>query len=1000
MADPVHVCLARLVVSLLLAFGSFAASAQAQDETRVTVRVLDQQSKRGVALARVVISGPAQRLGYTDATGSVTFDGVPAGLYRMTLAAPAYQLGRAQFDVHAGETVAVEATLVSTKLPAVIGSVTVHSAPSSGVTDYGRTGAVRKTNDSLPDALRFDPNAFVGDDGSVSINGAPASSTAYTLDGIPLGGGGGPGFDARRINADLFSAVSVSQDPTNGGTAGSVDLRSYEPTIAFQSALAARFASNADSSLSSVVTGSTGNLGYVLSGAAQGRNGALAGQRFFDASGSDYVHGDAAFTGGLLAKLRLGLTSTQSLSATALRQNTRADETCADFGALVPCGWGPGVGDTSSLALAGATYTGVFDRLSVLAVPYARSERYDENLLGRSSFGVPDPAAATVASVTDGVRASATFDATDRAQYELATSVSRTRFTSNATDGASSSVTALDRLFEDASLGVRLRVSNALTVRPGLRWTRADTQSHASTDLSATWSPRRTDTVAVAYAPRRYGVSTAFRGALAAPASVTLDCAGADALATGGGDASTDPATSQLRASWQHQGKTVRTIISAFRAHLVDALIPGYVNAAALAAGEVPPGYAAAISTLYRSPMGCDAAAPLALSDVLVQQPVSIPAETTAGFSLAASARVGRSLLLVPAYTATYARADALDARFAAPRSVLVPGAQLPGIPMHRWSLVADYRRPSGGPEAILTLQHVGENNPSRLPGYTLLGAGLSLPTAHGTIVVSGYNLTNRFAGAFASPVDAVPLATNAGAPFALLARPLAGRRVTVSYDVAVGRGVAARAAATTSGLPDEAERNTVHRFDIDSLPATAPPLDEGLRDDPAAPSCVPEALRDADPILRALRTYAAALANAPDRAVVPAPRISGVTIAYHPLANGYELLFDMDRRTTLAVGRCGHFVYADRDDAQRLALGARPDLKSWQLDFRYEPRFGLFLVERAGLVTTGRGPRPPLPAAPPADPFQPVASAACTSAERPAVATLLQQLAPLLAGA
>ena len=994
MADSVLVRLTRIGAALLLALLAVGGGLCAQELSRVTVRVVDQASKRGIALARVIVSGPVQRFGYTDETGSVTIDGLPAGLYRMTVVAPAFQLGRAELTVREGETLAVDAALVSTAAPKAIGSVTVHSTPTSGVTDYSSGGAVRSTNQTLPDTLRFDPSASVGPDGSISLDGQSASATGYTLDGIPLGGGGG--FDARRINADLFSSVAVSHDPANGATAGSVDLRSFEPTIGFQTTLAGRTASNGDGSLSSIFTGSTGNLGYAFGAAVQGTDGPLEDQRFADTSGLDVLHQDATRTDGLLAKLRIGLSATQSLSVTGLRQTSQGDEVCDAFGTALPCGWGPGNGTTSSLSVLGATYAALFDKLSLQVVPYVRTDRYDQDLLDQIDFGVPAPASATVSSSTRGVRIGATFDASAATQYQFSGSASTTQYDSLASDGVDTVTTALDRLFEDVAIGARVRVNSTLSLTPDVRYTRADALGHGTTDLTANWSPSRTDTYTASLSPRRYGIGEAFTDALSAPSSLQFDCDGQDALASGAGEPATDPASSQARVTWQHRDRRIRTIVSAYRTHLTDALIPGYVNAGGLGT-LVPPGYLASANAYAHLPSACGAtAAPLTLADVMVQQPVTVPAETAQGFNLAVSATLARGLVLVPSYTATYATANVLGPEFAAPRSVLIPGAQLPGIPMHRWSLIADYAHRRGGPEEILTFQHVDANNPYWLPAYTVVGAGMAFPTPYGRLILSGYNLTNRFALPFASAADAVSLATNNGAPFAVLAQQLPPRNVTAAYSFTLGTGAATRPVATTSGL-DQAAANSVFRYDIDSLPTTAPSLEAGLRADPQAPSCVPEALRDADPLLRDLRTYVNAIGVAHDPSSVAVPHIPGVTIAYHALAAGYELLLTLDRRASLAVGRCGHFVYADRDQAQQLGLGQRVGLASWQLDFRYEPRFGLFLVERDTSITSHAN-RPPLPSTPPANPFVPVDGPRCTRAERPAIADLLGQLAPAFA--
>lgn len=191
-----------------------------------------------------------------------------------------------------------------------------------------------------------------------------------------------------------------------------------------------------------------------------------------------------------------------------------------------------------------------------------------------------------------------------------------------------------------------------------------------------------------------------------------------------------------------------------------------------------------------------------------------------------------------------------------------------------------------------------------------------------------------------------------------------------------------------------------MRRFDIAGLPDEAPKREEALRTDPAAPSCVPEALHDAEPLVRELRAYADALDAASDRASVPPAHIPGIAVAYHPLGTTYELLLNADRRASLALGRCGHFTYASAEDAAKLHLGERGDLKSWQLDFRYMPRFGLFLVERSGTLTThASGASASLPTAAPAAPFETVAGAACAANERPAVQTLLSALAPALSG-
>jgi hypothetical protein len=206
----------------------------------------------------------------------------------------------------------------------------------------------------------------------------------------------------------------------------------------------------------------------------------------------------------------------------------------------------------------------------------------------------------------------------------------------------------------------------------------------------------------------------------------------------------------------------------------------------------------------------------------------------------------------------------------------------------------------------------------------------------------------------------------------------------------AVG-GAALRGGDTVAPLSAPSDDDTVRRFDLDSLPDTAPRT-PFVSVDPAAPSCVPESLADARRILTALQRYAAQLDGAPDPATVPFPQIAGVTITRHPFGGGYELRFKMDQRATLAVARCGAFTYADRDDVNRAGIDDRTDLASWQLDFRYARRFGLYLVERPENVVAHAS-QAALPDAVPANAFATIASPTCRAADSRVAGELLQRL-------
>jgi hypothetical protein len=161
--------------------------------------------------------------------------------------------------------------------------------------------------------------------------------------------------------------------------------------------------------------------------------------------------------------------------------------------------------------------------------------------------------------------------------------------------------------------------------------------------------------------------------------------------------------------------------------------------------------------------------------------------------------------------------------------------------------------------------------------------------------------------------------------------------------------------------------------------------------------ACTPESLRDARAALDALGKGIEQLGKS------PSPKLSmdgvpGTHIEFRPHGTSYELLFSFDLRTTLGIGRCGAYAFADRATAERVGLEDRSDLKSWQQDFRYTPQFGLFLVERPNLILA-RAVRRALPSDGGAA-FTVNGGASCTESERGAVELLLRRLQHALSAA
>ena len=81
-------------------------------------------------------------------------------------------------------------------------------------------------------------------------------------------------------------------------------------------------------------------------------------------------------------------------------------------------------------------------------------------------------------------------------------------------------------------------------------------------------------------------------------------------------------------------------------------------------------------------------------------------------------------------------------------------------MPLQKAGIVLDYKAPNSMFEWLADAQHVGANNPNNLPAYTTFDAGVTAQLTRGTLTFAATNITNAYAGVFASPANAVPFTT------------------------------------------------------------------------------------------------------------------------------------------------------------------------------------------------------------------------------------------------
>src|ERR1700694_3464509 len=76
----------------------------------------------------------------------------------------------------------------------------------------------------------------------------------------------------------------------------------------------------------------------------------------------------------------------------------------------------------------------------------------------------------------------------------------------------------------------------------------------------------------------------------------------------------------------------------------------------------------------------------------------------------------------------------------------LIPNAQIPFVPLHKWSATLDYTF-GHNVEAQLATYHVSENNPHHLPAYTYSNLTVSLPVGNGLFCTTVHNIWQNWAG-------------------------------------------------------------------------------------------------------------------------------------------------------------------------------------------------------------------------------------------------------------
>ena len=225
-----------LVVWACLAACTLPVVAQTLEAGAIIVTVTDINTGKPIDNAQVfLLGGDTPESSLTNVKCILVFESVQPGSYRVRVDAEGYQQTNSPVDVGEAQRVRVTVALAPTAPLKTIASVVVKaSVVNITVEDVNSESAQRKVSQTLSDALNKLAGVSVDNDlygpGSsfnISLRGADASQTGYSLDGVRLSGAAAQAIGGAQ---DLFTGASVNFAPSAGNNAGTVNFNTLQPT--------------------------------------------------------------------------------------------------------------------------------------------------------------------------------------------------------------------------------------------------------------------------------------------------------------------------------------------------------------------------------------------------------------------------------------------------------------------------------------------------------------------------------------------------------------------------------------------------------------------------------------------------------------------------------------------------------------------------------------------------------------------------------------------------
>lgn len=724
--------------------------------------------------------------------------------------------------------------------------------------------------------------------------------------------------------------------------------------------------------------GTVGYVGISIGRAVNAVQSGLNGDRFADLTSEDYVHNSYTTVTGNAVKVRLPVASQiVTLQDTSLATNSA--EACDVKTGPLPCGYGAGAGNASSLNTFQAGDQFSAGKMSMWLNLF-RNSGTDEALgdaslpanprwLGTNVFssGGGSLTAQLAASAKSSVTGSYALYHWSEAQNAGSPSPTISSY------GSENAWARYDRSFSRASSASLLLQQSSVDSQGGM-------EVYGDFATSS-----RAGNFAIAFDGGRVGTASQAYPYIDDPTHLTYYCQAHMAVGNGPWAASPRTSISQYTATWHRRTLHYEAAVRAYTRNEFNSLVGVYVPGSDLQ-GLFGPTYVDQANALLSTGLPCGVTAPLSSESFFFHVYAAAPIVHYAGVRGMVRFDMGHGAFVQPYFDVQSAYQRGLASQLSARSLTPLDGEQLPGIARDKFGLFADADVFSHA-EAIANWSYTGANNGFGPKPFSILGAAIAFHLRNGgQLTVSADNLLNTRASQFATPSSG-SLAIN-GVAVPMLSWPLPARQVSVRFDLRARRPL----------LQPDANNGNL-RLSVDPLPGTPPP--EPFAVNRAAESCTPENLARAQRDLDALSRYVLYVLSQRASHEIPRNRtVDGITFTYRLTASSFAVgISSKNTPDEFPMLRCSvlHEGSIDALHAAGVYIPSKEEVAANHVVWYAKP-FGLYVVNQEVPTHSISVKVLPLPLSPPVQPLQLASNdAVCKPYLRSAATSLVSALQSII---